>query len=65
MSRSQNLLKVLLWGVPRNHQKLNSKVYNLYELESRILKFCTAIELLQKTLCKEELNVVHQSSWNG
>ncbi len=60
MSRSQNLLKALLWGVPRNHQKLNPKVYRLYELESGILKICTAIELLQKTFCKEELNVVRQ-----
>jgi hypothetical protein len=60
MSRSQNLFKALLWGVPRNHQKLNSKVYRLYELESGILKICTAIELLQKTICIEELEVVRQ-----
>jgi hypothetical protein len=60
MSRSQNLLKTLLWGVPRNHQKQNPKVCRLYELESGILKICTAIELLQKTLCKEGLDVVRQ-----
>jgi hypothetical protein len=60
MSRSQNLLKALLWGVPRNRKKTNSKVYRLYELETGILKICTAIELLQKTLCKKELHIVRQ-----